>query len=469
MAATPKRNTPTKRRTPTAATKKRKTPSLSTTITTTTTPTDHHTHPHRINYRVTTLPPLISDVTTAISAANTFLQTHDTLLLPSLTLSLHSSLSSTSAALSHLRSLLSLPSPSPPPLPPLPPPQVSLSSPSSPWFERFVLSSITDSDPRWAQTFRMSKPTFSLLSSTLSHSLSSALPDIPPHFALGCALYRLAHSASFSFIGRRFGFSSKDACRAFYTVCKVICADLGGYFGNFINDILMLNCCGVLGFEKFGIEENGEVLGEDGFLIVQALVDSDGRFLDVSTGWPSIFSPVSVLRQSRLYSAVEESKELLNGPEVELFDGHSVPQYILGESWYRSLPWVVTPFVGTGEGLSSSEMKFNEVHRRGMGFVKVAFGRVRANWQLLNRRWKDEFVEFLPFIITTACLLNNFLLKHGEMLPDVDVGSVEEVEEMSVSDGEASESAAKIRDLLALHLNQSTSTLKDVMRSINKQ
>jgi len=242
----------------------------------------------------------------------------------------------------------------------------------------------------------------------------------------------------------------------------VICSQMGGYLGEFGSDmgkiskgfegISLPNCCGVLGMEKFWV--NGKVLGENGFLIVQALVDSEGRFLDVSAGWPGTFSPASIFPQTRLFLGVEESKELLNGSPYELSDGDLLPQYILGDSCYPLLPWLLTPFEKRGEkqdwGLK--EMEFNYVHKRAMGFVRMAFGRVRANWELLNRRWKEESVEFLPFIITTACLLNNFLMKHGETLPD---GQPRHDEEHSfpVFEGEVSESAVRTRDLLAMHLS----------------
>lgn len=310
----------------------------------------------------------------------------------------------------------------------------------------------------------MSKPTFYLLNSTLSPSLSSALSSsISPDFALGAAIYKLAHNGSFSFVGKRFGLSSDDACRAFYAVCKVICDQLGGYLGGFGKDLgrimvgferfSLINCCGVLGVEKFDLQ--GEVLGKDGFLMVQALVDCDGRFLDVSAGWPSTFSPDSILRQTRLFLSVEESKELLNGAKVELIDGNLMPQYVLGDSCYPCLPWLLTPFVqrGEAEDLSSSVKEFNEVHKRAMWLVRTAFQKVRANWQLLNRKWKEEIVEFLPFIIITACVLNNFLLKHGEVLSNNDTSSVLE-QNMPVYDGEADENAGRNRELLAFHLSR---------------
>ena len=149
--------------------------------------------------------------------------------------------------------------------------------------------------------------------------------------------------------------------------------------------MLFRSCCGVLGFGRFGVE--GEVLGKNGSVMVQALVDSEGRFLDVSAGWPSTM-PETILHQTKLYLGVEESRELLNGPMYDLTDGNSVPQYILGESCFPLLPWLLTPYIRANEedSFGSSEREFNSVHGRAMGLVGTAFGRLGARWQLLSKR-----------------------------------------------------------------------------------
>lgn len=255
---------------------------------------------------------------------------------------------------------------------------------------------------------------------------------------------------------------SAEACRAFYAVCKSVNDKLGNLFefrsdmarivGNF-GWISLPNCCGVLGFGRFGV--GGEMLGPDGSLLVQALVDSEGRFLDVSAGWPSTMKPESIFRQSKLYLGVEESQDLLNGPVHELSDGNSLPQYILGDSCFPLLPWLLTPYVRSNEeeSFGTLEKAFNSAHTRAMGLVGTAFARVRARWQLLSRQWKEECMEFLPFVVVTGCLLHNFLMKCSEPLPDDNVECLKE-EELPVFEGQVNESGEKIRDALATHLSR---------------
>ncbi|KAA8522941.1 hypothetical protein F0562_009364 [Nyssa sinensis] len=411
---------------------------------------DHH---HRRHQDITHL---ITLVASATSAAHSFLSQHDLRLLPSQTLALESKISSTSLSLSKLFAFLHPLSVSPP----LHPPHSS-SSPPPCWFHRFLSAASADYDTRWTDAFRMSKASFTLLLRLLTPSLNSLSP-VPPNYALAAALFRLSHGASYKSVARRFGLDSATACRAFYMVCKVITDKLGHFF-EFRSDINRIvvgfgwislpNCCGVLGFDRFQVD--GDLMGENGSLMVQALVDSEGRFLDVSAGWPSTMKPETILRQSKLFLGVEESRELLNGPSFELSDSNSVPQYILGDSCFPLLPWLLIPFVKSNDmnSLSSSERAFNSVHSRGMELVGTAFGRVRARWQLLSKRWKEECIESFPFVIVTCCLLHNFLIKCSELLPDENVG-YSRYQANSVFEGEGDESGQRIRVALALHLTR---------------
>ncbi|XLR51616.1 hypothetical protein S83_002288 [Arachis hypogaea] len=410
----------------------------------------HLNRPNRPN-----LAAIISAVT---ATANSFLSQNDLTLLPSQTLALESLIASTSHSLSTFLSLLPKPF-DPLSLPPsLPPPQPQC------WFRRFLSAANTDS--RWLHAFRMSQPSFSQLLDQLSPFLRSALPQIAPDCALAAAIFRLAHGASYAAVARRFGISLAESCRAFFAVCKVVTNKLGYLFElRTDSDRVVVgfgwssvpNCVGVLGLDKFAIES--KILGEDGFLMVQALVDSEGRFLDVSAGWPSTLKPETVLRQSKLFLEVEESRELLQGPSFKLSDGSLIPQYVLGDSCYPLLPWLLTPYnrVNEEDSFGSAERAFNCAHARAMGLVGDAFGRLRVRWQILSdlRKWKGECVEYLPYVIVTCCLLHNFLIKCNEPMPVKEVTIVEKERADDVaSDGVVDENAMRIRDALAMHFSR---------------
>lgn len=316
----------------------------------------------------------------------------------------------------------------------------------------------------------MSKSSFSLLLRLLSPIESSSSPSVAPDCALAAALFRLAHGASYKAVGRRFGIDSADACRSFYAVCKAINEKLG-HLLELRSDIDRIvvgfgwislpNCCGVLGLRRFGIA--GEMLGKNGSLLVQALVDAEGRFLDVSAGWPSTVIPETILRQSKLYAEIEKSGELLKGPVYNLDDEKPIPQYLIGDSCFPLLPWLLTPYVKLKEEESSGfpERAFNSTHNRAMGLVNTAFCRLQARWKLLSKPWKEGCRDFFPFIVLTGCLLHNFLIKCSEKLEGEDREGEEEANCLSeeqkfpLYDGEIGDDRGKdIRDALAVHLSR---------------
>ncbi|KAK9130568.1 hypothetical protein Sjap_011055 [Stephania japonica] len=395
---------------------------------------------------------LISAAASAAATAHTFLSDNDLHLLPSQTLSLESKIASAAHSLSNLHSLLQSPSPSPSPS--------SSSSPSPPsWFDRFVpFSESPDNDARWVEAFRMSKSSFGLLLSAVSSPLQNSGLDLGLDRVLGIALFRLAHGGSYKAVGRRFGVASDVACRCFFEVCKAVNDGLGhllefspdmrrGFVG--FGSGSLPNCCGVLGFTRV-LVEGGESL------IVQGMVDWEGRFMDVSAGWHGSIQPSVVLSRSKLFSRVEESKELLlNGPLIEI-DATLIPQYVLGDACCPLLQWVMTPFSIPNTECDSylSEKAFNSVHGEAMRLVRTAFGRVKARWQLLSMKWKKESVEFLPFIVVTGCLLHNFLLQCGEGVADENVDDFEEHWGFADFEGGGDESGVRIRNALASQLSR---------------
>ncbi|KAG2298052.1 hypothetical protein Bca4012_009261 [Brassica carinata] len=396
-----------------------------------------HRNPTHAPEKLLLSDPLLRRLSSAAALTRSFLQTNDLFLPPNQSLRLESLLSSL----------------------PIAPPH-STSTPTPTWFHRFVNSAAENDDPRWHLCFRMSKPTFFKLLSILSSDSSDS--DPLPSSSLAATIFRLAHNASYGSLVPRFGFDSvSTASRAFFAVCKLVHEKLGR-----LDDPkpdysprLLPNCCGVLGFERFDVD--GELLES---LIVQAVVNSAGRFADISAGWPSTMKPEAILRQTKLFSMAEESRSFVNGAPCRLGNGVSVPRYVLGDSRLPLLPWLVTPYEE-----EEDSFEFNDVARTALRTVEIAFAKVRARWRILDRKWKPEMMEFLPFVVTTGCLLHNFLVDSGdnddlqeewvvgrdnsEMMKD------EEFEEDARrSEGEAYIESSRIRDAIAENLSRVTSS-----------
>jgi hypothetical protein len=201
------------------------------------------------------------------------------------------------------------------------------------------------------------------------------------------------------------------------------------------------NCCGALGYARFGDAA-----------IAQALVDADGRFLDLSVGWDLSMAPAEILPRTKLYTS--QAIVLANAPQGELIGG-SVPRYFLGPACCPLLPWLVTPYTDTGAPDDlSKESIFNHVHAQGMQVLKNAFGHVRARWRLLDECWKGECQEALPYAVVTGVLLHNFLIKCGEpMFETIQGDSDADLFAHFEFEGEKDKEGGRIRDVLAVHLS----------------
>ncbi|KAL5214601.1 hypothetical protein ABZP36_003753 [Zizania latifolia] len=400
---------------------------------------------------------LLALLASSVSLALRFAADQDLLLHPSQMLALDPLLLSAARAVSRLLAMLPLHlqtltltsiSLSPPtPSPPLP----------SSWFLRLLSAPHSLPESAWRDAFRMSRPAFFQLLHSLALSdpaaaaSSSSSLALPPDHKLGAALFRLAHAAPARTVARRFGLPSPAvAIRAFYEVCRAIAdrlailLDLGApdRIARAVPGFCALslpNCCGALGYTRMGDA-----------VIAQALVDAEGRFLDVSVGWDPAMAPADILPRTKLYSS--QSLVLANAPHGELIGG-SVPRYFLGPACCPMLPWLVTPYTNMDAmDDMSKERIFNHVHSHGMLLVRNAFGHVRSRWRLLDECWKGECQEALPYVVIAGCLLHNFLIKCGEPAPEEVQGSAD-AELFSDFEGEKDKEGKRIRDVLATHLS----------------
>ncbi|CAN6459529.1 unnamed protein product [Victoria cruziana] len=408
---------------------------------------------------------LLSSVANCVVSVHRFLSDNDVHLLPSQTAALHSLLRSSVVHVAHLHSLLSLPDR-------LSVPRLPRPNPKRPcWFHRFSFSASSFCDSRWSDFFHMSKPVFDRLLLTIEPALRTPLPvagassscsgEVPSDYKLGAAIFRLAHATPFPIIGKLFGLDQEAACASFYQVCKALHARLGLIFEfsssslpdvvrGFSSAIGLPNCCGVLGFRKFVAERDSpeEAPDAENGVTMMGLVDSEGRFMDVSVGWPSSMLPSKILPNTHLYL---EGKEAIGGPPFELASGFPMPVYVLGDSCCPNLPWLMTPYSQSDPGDKEKQAAYNALHGRGMKVVEMAFGRVKSLWKLLSVSPKSGTLGSFPVIVTSACILYNFLMKCGEAMPQ----EVEDCLDKTFPDFHGrNEDAEVARDELASHITK---------------
>ncbi|KAL3676134.1 hypothetical protein R1sor_026082 [Riccia sorocarpa] len=117
-------------------------------------------------------------------------------------------------------------------------------------------------------------------------------------------------------------------------------------------------------------------------LVLQAIANTDGAFLDVSCGMPGSVHDRLVLRRSRFTEKVE-SGEVLVDPVIVINDNYRLRPYILTDSGYQLESWMMLPFHITPRSSEVQKLS-NEKQIRGRIYVERAFGILKARWQILT-------------------------------------------------------------------------------------
>lgn len=179
------------------------------------------------------------------------------------------------------------------------------------------------------------------------------------------------------------------------------------------------NCCGIMDVTHIQIElpaGNSAADWEDRehnySMILQAVVDSNYRFLDVFAGCPGSVYDSRVLRISGFYRDCENGLRL-DGPH-QLLHGHPMNEYVIGDSAYPLLPWLMTPYSATEIGFSPCKQDFNAKHALTRAVVDEAFGRLKGAWRILHGLLRHPDIQKLSHIIFVCCLLHNIMIDTGE-------------------------------------------------------
>jgi hypothetical protein len=135
----------------------------------------------------------------------------------------------------------------------------------------------------------------------------------------------------------------------------------------------------------------------------QAVVDSKKRFLDLYLGMLGSTNDARVLHRSSLYR-----KAMHNNLFDAHFADHGFSPYLLGNSGYLLLPWLMVPHRGQGL-LPVADELFNKKLRRGRGVVENAFGILKQTFRELLVKSELQ-VAFRPDVILYCVILHNVLL-----------------------------------------------------------
>ena len=136
-------------------------------------------------------------------------------------------------------------------------------------------------------------------------------------------------------------------------------------------------------------------------IVLQALVDSENRFVNVNVGWPGSVHDVRILSNSKVFRRGEAGT--LVPQSVRILARVPVPVVILGDPVYPLLLWLIKPYPGTG--LSTRASNFNTRLSRACVVVECALGRLKGRWQSLLKL-NDVRIDHMTTLVTACCILH---------------------------------------------------------------
>lgn len=134
-------------------------------------------------------------------------------------------------------------------------------------------------------------------------------------------------------------------------------------------------------------------------IVLQAVVDADKKFVDISCGEPGSLHDSRVLRRSRLFQKATEN-------HIAVFPENT---FIIGDSAYPSLSWLVPPYKDTGR-LTDKQRKFNYIHSSTRMAVENAFGLLKTRFRRLLHFTEQKNIPAITNIVMSACILHNICI-----------------------------------------------------------
>ncbi|CAH1438533.1 unnamed protein product [Lactuca virosa] len=139
----------------------------------------------------------------------------------------------------------------------------------------------------------------------------------------------------------------------------------------------------------------------------QVIADADLRFRDLVGGWPGCMTDERIHKKSTFFKFCK-SGERLNGKRRVVSEGNEIEEYIVGNSGFRLLPWLMTPY--RGNKLCDSEVRFNQMVMKTQMVAQKALGKLKQNWKIIQGvMWRPD-KDRLPVIILACCILHNILI-----------------------------------------------------------
>ncbi|KAL2642014.1 hypothetical protein R1flu_009601 [Riccia fluitans] len=247
------------------------------------------------------------------------------------------------------------------------------------------------------------------------------------HVRCAAVIFKLATGQNYFHIGERFGIGSSTVQEMMYNVVLAINRELGGRFmlwprgqamkrvsKKFYRKCGLPNIQGAIEGTQIRVrapkKDTSQYFNRKQFhsLLMQAVCDPDGVFLDISCRMPGHTNDKRVLRRSKFLQKVEMG-EILSGPEMVINGGYKLKPYVLGDAGYNASDWLVMPYSLNPHSTSLQHL-FSERQIRGRICIEQAFGVLKPRWQSLTVGI-TSLIQWAAKIVKACCVLHNLLVK----------------------------------------------------------
>ena len=141
----------------------------------------------------------------------------------------------------------------------------------------------------------------------------------------------------------------------------------------------------------------------------QAIVGGNSIFLAVSTGFPGSIHDSRALRNSFVFSEIENGA-ILNEP-ITFLQNTRIGPNIIGDSAYPMKKWLITPFANPQ---TLGERRFNRELSKCRSSVERAFGVLKCRWRCLNKKLESDITN-VSTVILSCFILHNICQLHGDL------------------------------------------------------
>ncbi|KAG6765316.1 hypothetical protein POTOM_029347 [Populus tomentosa] len=296
-------------------------------------------------------------------------------------------------------------------------------------------SSESNNSKKFESFFKISRKTFNYICSLVKEDLKARQSNFTGSNGkplsvtdqVAVALRRLSSGESLSNIGDLLGINQSTVSQITWRFVEAmeerglhhLCwpsteAEMEEIKSNFEKICGLPNCCGSIDTTHIvmtlpTVDRSNDVWidrEKNHSMLLQAIVDPDMRFRDVIVGYPGSLSDALVLQNSSFFKLSEEGKRL-NGKKIELQEGMELGEYIIGDSGFPLLSWLLTPYQNA---LSDHQAEFNKRHSETQVVAQIALARLKEMWRIIHGvMWLPD-KNRLPRIIFVCCLLHNIVI-----------------------------------------------------------